>query len=152
MDDTLDQVRQLVASGCTIDAIKLYREATGLGLKEAKEAIDRYADGGSLELAADVAARNAVHAGGQIDGEIKKLLEAGRKLEAVKLLRAKSGLDLATAKDIIDSKEDDLRRARGAYPGSAGVVQRGSGAMRWVILALVTAAALAAYFLLRAGS
>lgn len=32
----------LVAEGRTIQAIKAYREHTGAGLKEAKEAIDRY--------------------------------------------------------------------------------------------------------------
>jgi ribosomal protein L7/L12 len=151
MDDTLDQVRKLVASGRMIDAIKLYRDATGLGLKEAKDAIDRYADGGSLELAADMAARNAVHAGAQIDGEIKALLEAGRKIDAIKLLRDRSGLDLKTAKDIIDSKEGDVRRARGVHPGVDAVVQRGS-ALQWVIVALVIAAGVAAYFFLRPGS
>lgn len=33
---------RLVAEGRTIQAIKAYREHTGAGLKEAKEAIDRY--------------------------------------------------------------------------------------------------------------
>lgn len=39
-DDTDDRIRNLVLEGKKIEAIKLYREMTGLGLKEAKDAVD----------------------------------------------------------------------------------------------------------------
>jgi ribosomal protein L7/L12 len=35
------EVRELAASGKTINAIKLLRDQTGLGLKEAKDAVER---------------------------------------------------------------------------------------------------------------
>ncbi len=35
------EVRRLVAAGNIINAIKLYRERTGCGLKEAKDAVER---------------------------------------------------------------------------------------------------------------
>jgi len=38
--DWLAEVRALKASGNTITAIKLYREHTGLGLKEARDAVE----------------------------------------------------------------------------------------------------------------
>ena len=38
--DVLTQVRQLKQDGKLIDAIKLYRQATNLGLKEAKDAVE----------------------------------------------------------------------------------------------------------------
>ena len=38
--DALAQVRAALAAGNKIEAIKLYREHTGLGLKEAKDAVD----------------------------------------------------------------------------------------------------------------
>jgi len=154
MNDTIDHVRKLVASGRTIDAIKLYREVTGLGLKEAKDAIDRYADGGSLDLAEDLAARKAALGGGApVDADIKGMLEAGRKIEAIKLLRERSGLDLATAKDIIDSMEADLNRAARFRPGSAAAIERaGGGFLRWILAGLAIAAGIAAYVLLRQGS
>lgn len=38
-----DQVKDLARSGRTIEAIKEHRRASGAGLKEAKEAVDRYA-------------------------------------------------------------------------------------------------------------
>ena len=38
--DWLAEVRDLVARGNKIEAIKVYRERTGLGLKEAKDAVE----------------------------------------------------------------------------------------------------------------
>ncbi|MFF3512420.1 ribosomal protein L7/L12 [Streptomyces sp. NPDC002573] len=40
-DAALDGVTALVREGKPIQAIKLYREVTGAGLKEAKEAVER---------------------------------------------------------------------------------------------------------------
>jgi ribosomal protein L7/L12 len=40
------EVQELVRQRKTIDAIKLYQEQTGVGLSEAKEAIDRLMSGG----------------------------------------------------------------------------------------------------------
>lgn len=36
-----EECRRLVAEGKVIEAVKVYREHTGTGLKEAKDAIDR---------------------------------------------------------------------------------------------------------------
>ncbi|MFM9956893.1 MAG: ribosomal protein L7/L12 [Phycisphaerales bacterium] len=38
--DGMDDIRELIAQGQKISAIKLYRERTGLGLAEAKAAVD----------------------------------------------------------------------------------------------------------------
>jgi ribosomal protein L7/L12 len=40
-DARMDEVAVLAREGRTIQAVKLYREITGEGLKEAKEAVDR---------------------------------------------------------------------------------------------------------------
>lgn len=37
----LERVREAIRSGQKIEAIKIYREVTGLGLKEAKGAVER---------------------------------------------------------------------------------------------------------------
>jgi hypothetical protein len=39
-DDLADQLAKLVAEGRKIEAIKIYRERTGVGLKEAKDAVE----------------------------------------------------------------------------------------------------------------
>jgi len=38
---TLEEIRELALSGRKIQAIKLYREASGAGLREAKEAVEQ---------------------------------------------------------------------------------------------------------------
>jgi ribosomal protein L7/L12 len=40
---TFPEVEQLLDAGRTLQAIKAYREATGVGLKDAKEAVDELA-------------------------------------------------------------------------------------------------------------
>lgn len=40
-DPVLDEVTALVRDGRTIEAIKKYRDVTGAGLREAKEAVER---------------------------------------------------------------------------------------------------------------
>lgn len=40
-----EECRRLVAEGKVIEAIKVYRERTGAGLKDAKDAIDRHREG-----------------------------------------------------------------------------------------------------------
>jgi ribosomal protein L7/L12 len=152
MDEILDQVRKLVASGRTIEAIKLLREVTGLSLKEAKEAVDRCAHGGSLDIAEDLAAhRAALHGAAQVDGEIKALLESGRKIEAIKLMRERSGLDLKTSKDIIDSMEGDLKRAGTGRPHPAAVRESGGG-RRWIAVLLIAIGAAVAIYFMRPGA
>jgi hypothetical protein len=42
-DELSDRVRDLLAQGRKIEAIKVYRAATGVGLKEAKDAVERLA-------------------------------------------------------------------------------------------------------------
>jgi hypothetical protein len=39
-DDLADRLAKLVAEGRKIEAIKIYREQTGAGLKEAKDAVE----------------------------------------------------------------------------------------------------------------
>jgi ribosomal protein L7/L12 len=41
-DDLMQQVSSLLGRGEKIEAIKLYRERTGVGLKEAKEAVETF--------------------------------------------------------------------------------------------------------------
>jgi hypothetical protein len=48
--DKLNEIRLLVSEGNKIQAIKLYREMTGLGLKEAKDAVEQMASEGSAPV------------------------------------------------------------------------------------------------------
>jgi Ribosomal protein L7/L12 C-terminal domain len=49
----IDGIAELLAEGRKIEAIRLYRERTGVGLKEAKDAVDRIQQGGAKPAGAD---------------------------------------------------------------------------------------------------
>ena len=149
MDQLLDRVRKLMASGQTIEAIKLVRDETGLGLKEAKDAVERCAQGGSLDIAEEqIVQRGAPQGEAQVDSEIKALLDSGRKIEAIKMLRMRSGLDLKASKDIIDG----LERAGTGRTQSAVEREGRGGVRRWGMVLLLAIAAAVAIYLMRPGA
>jgi ribosomal protein L7/L12 len=102
--DAMAQIQRLVAQGKKIQAIKLVREHTGLGLKEAKDLVDRMAD------SATVAALDLPAAGPQLPpssdevmARVRALAAQGKKINAIKELRDHTpGLGLKEAKDIVE--------------------------------------------------
>jgi ribosomal protein L7/L12 len=131
--DVLDALRR----GQHLEAIKLLREATGIGLKEAKEAVDAH-------LRGEPARASRAAAVGRLPPSVASKLQRGDKIEAIKLLRERTGLGLKEAKDWIEaSPQRHLNALRTLSPGE---VPR-SGNTMWWLIALVIAGA-AAYSLL----
>ena len=96
-EDQRDEIQALLDGGNTIEAIKLYRELTGVGLKEAKE----YVDG--LEAGAQpLPSAPTVPPAGDL-AEVQALAHAGNTIEAIKLYRELTGVGLKEAKDYVDS-------------------------------------------------
>ncbi len=93
-----DRVHQLVAEGNKIEAIKLYREQTGCGLVEAKNAVEAMLRG---ETPPPVAPRPQISS--STDQDIVALLHEGRKIEAIKLYREQAGGGLRDAKLAVDA-------------------------------------------------
>ena len=100
----IDRIRQLVQDGKKIEAIKLVREQTGLGLKEAKDAVDAIERGET----ADLRPRDTVtsHGVSGVDlNAINELLLQNKKIDAIKLYREQTGAGLKEAKDAIEAIE-----------------------------------------------
>jgi len=135
----LDDIKAEIAAGNMITAIKLYREATGTGLAEAKQAVELIAagkpppSGAAPSLAADAMQ------------EVSALIAAGRKIEAIRVYRKAVGVDLKDAKDAVDALEVKIN------PGA--VVTRDAAMRRRLVLTgfLVVAALAALVFLLTRG-
>jgi hypothetical protein len=70
----------------------------------------------------------------ELSPDIMRAIEAGRKIEAIKLLRAERGIDLKEAKTIIDHEMAAYRKAN---PGPEG--QAKSGSMSMVVVFVVLA-------------
>ena len=77
-----------------------------------------------------------------VSDEVLAAVDAGRKIQAIKILREESGLGLADAKHVVDSLVRE-RRAESNIP--AGMVEEG-GAGSAIQMIVVIAIILGAYF------
>ena len=95
LDDWKEQVSALLANGQKISAIKLYRERTGVGLKEAKDAVEAIQRGEQP--------RESEDGDNQFHQTLVSLLKQGRKIDAIKVYREVTGAGLKQSKDVIES-------------------------------------------------
>ncbi len=134
-------VAEALARGKLIEAVKLLR-SNGLGLKQARDAVEAHAKG---QPAAAPGAFSASGASPPLPANVLTALQQGQKIEAIRLMRGQSGLDLKQAKEAVEAYE----RARDPAMTelSPGQVGDASGRLwRVVTLALV---GLAVYLVLR---
>jgi ribosomal protein L7/L12 len=124
------EAQEAANRGDVIGAIKVLREAKGLGLKEAKEAVEAYARG----------VRSGSSAGGEIPLSAIASLHQGDFIEAIRHTREATGLGLKEAKEAVEghlarhpSVEEQFRVAGGR---SASSMER-----RFAVIAAVVAAA-----------
>ena len=106
--DLEQQVRSLLDQGQKIAAVKLYKDHTGVGLAEAKEAVEAMQAGAGPPPPSDIA--------DDLKSELLRLLGRGDKLEAVKLYKDQKGTSLLEAKQAVES----LAARHGLVPQQAG--------------------------------
>jgi len=107
-------ILEAMRQGRKIEAVKLYREATGAGLAESKDAVERMADDGGIEMPA----MRTESSGPRISpapsptgmtpekkAAVLAALSRGNKIEAIKLYREATGLGLAESKDAVEAME-----------------------------------------------
>ena len=125
--------------GNKLEAVKLLCEATGLGLKESKDAVEEYANGNHSHAA-------IASAMSPLPSPVIEVLRRGSKVEAVKLLREKTGLGLNEAKDWVEaaSPEVQLEVDRDA-PGKVSTSRN----LIWYVIAAQAVTALIVYCVLR---
>lgn len=104
MDDIAQRIGALVAAGKNIEAIQLLREATGLGLADARNVIDAAARGAPLpaELRHRLDPTAADAGADDLPADVLAAAAAGNRIEAIRLLRAHRRLGLKEAKDLLD--------------------------------------------------
>jgi len=89
-DEFEEQIAQLLEQGDKIEAINLYRQRTGAGLAEAKQAIER--------LQVDV-----IFAESDIQEQLLAMLRQGHKIEAIRTYRQRTQSSLADAKAAVEA-------------------------------------------------
>ena len=95
-----DAIRALVRNHQKAEAIRLYMEQTGASLAEARQAVAELVAGRAPQYLNSTVGPFAV----DIDA-ITALLARGQKIEAIKLLREQTQIDLKAAKDAVEAIE-----------------------------------------------
>jgi ribosomal protein L7/L12 len=131
-----------VSRGQLIEAIKIVRARHGLGLKEAKDMVERYRNNpGYVHAAATAADAEAVsQQGTQVSQAAREALARGDMLEAVKIMQESSGLGLKQALAVVEAHK---RR----FPQRIPTVATGDSRSGWWWIAVLLAAAVGAFWL-----
>jgi ribosomal protein L7/L12 len=112
-NDLEGQILSLIEQNRKIAAIKLYREQTGSGLKEAKDAVEGLALGQKI-------AKGSPEGDGiksdNLESQVLALMQSQKKIQAIKLYRTQSGVGLKEAKDAVEA----LAARYGISPKGAG--------------------------------
>lgn len=87
----------LLDQGRKIEAIKRYRELTGAGLKEARDVVE------AIDRGQATGFPTAANVDDRFRRELIELLRKGRKIEAIKAYRARTGAGLKEAKDAVEA-------------------------------------------------
>ena len=115
--------------GNLIEAIKITREVTGLGLKEAKDAVDAYLHGRQPALPPRDIPLSAIVS-----------LQEGRLVDAVRLTREAGRLQLKEAYDAVNAYLDANPAAREQYRAARGTAGRWPRRLLALSLLLLVAA------------
>ena len=112
------EIDRMVTAGQKIHAIKLYRDHTGVGLKEAKDRIDHWSVSTTAPHLAAVSNATAVQSAiipstptvssvrsalpASVASDIDRLVAGDQRIAAIKVLREQTGLGLKESKLLID--------------------------------------------------
>lgn len=95
------QVKELLAQGRKIDAIKLMRETNGLSLEAARDSVEAIGKHGRPTLG-ELGMMSTVRLAQELGNEVHHLVAQGDKIEAIRLVRDRTGLGLKEAKELVD--------------------------------------------------
>jgi ribosomal protein L7/L12 len=103
-----ERIQEALNRGNKIEAIKVYRELTSVGLKEAKDAIEYLiANPDAVSEKKKRAAYDTMDAG------IRDMIQEGRIDEAIEVYQKFAGVDEYTAMDAVAEIEHELRQGTG---------------------------------------
>ena len=104
--DQVQKIHQLLHDKQVIHAIKLYREATGASLAEAKRAVEEMAFVEVTKPPSGVRSfDNPV-----LESKIRSMLSKGKKIDAIKIYREEYGIGLNEAKIAVERIEATMPR------------------------------------------
>lgn len=114
MSDDFDEVRALARAGRKIDAIKLLRERSQLGLVEAKQWVEACVDGKEWAITPPPPPVGAPGAAilfddaGPSASDIDRQIREGALINAIKLVRERTACSLREAKEFVERRKGEL--------------------------------------------
>jgi ribosomal protein L7/L12 len=106
-------VVSMLEQGRKGDAVRIYREQTGAGLRAANDAID------AIQRVEETPTARTYVASSSVDADLKAdlwaLMQNGQKTEAIRLYRERTGCSLRTASEIVEG----VSQEHGVVPGGA---------------------------------
>ncbi len=108
-----ERIADLIEQGQKIEAIKLLREATGVSLAEAKAQIEQLTAEAAGQAVPD-APQAPLDSTSGLPEDVLALAHAGQKIEAIKLLRERTGLGLKEAKERVEAETGPISSTRPA--------------------------------------
>ena len=94
-----NEVADLARRGEKIEAIRLYREATGVSLAEAKAAVEAIEGGRPPTTSVNAPARES---DAELEAEVVKLVGQRQAIAAIKLYRERTGRQLKDSKEAVE--------------------------------------------------
>lgn len=145
--DHIQKIHQLLHDKQILQAIVVYREATGGSLAEAREAVEGMARNEYAKPPSGVRSFDDP----VLESKIRSLLSKGKKIEAIKIYREEYRTSLNEAKNAVDSMEAAMpREPATAKPYEAAIGQDPfadedeTGRRRLIVLGAVLIAGLCA--------
>lgn len=111
---TEEAVVSMLQQGRRTDAVRIYREQTGAGLREAIGAVDLLDESEDVPAAGKYAASAAVDA--DLAADLWALLQNGQRIAAVKFCRERTGSTLRQARETVAA----VAREHGEVPQGSG--------------------------------
>jgi ribosomal protein L7/L12 len=133
MEQHESEIRELLAAGRKIEAIRLYRERYGVGLKEAKDAVEAFERGAPLPPAPSPPS-SGLSDDPELAALIDPLLREGRLIQAIKEYRHRRPVGLKEAKEIIEARASELGPEVGSVQPGRGSF--GCPTLFFVVIAL----------------
>jgi ribosomal protein L7/L12 len=138
-------VHAALQRGEVIEAIRLLREGTGLGLREARDAVEalQRIGGGITSMEVESGAHGADRTGDRhahelrLPPEVVTALSQGNVIEAIKRLRALQPMALRDAKALV---ERHRQAAKPRHTPTVAPGDSGGGLWLWIVLALIAIA------------
>jgi ribosomal protein L7/L12 len=125
-NDLEGQLLSLLKAGRKIEAIQLYRQETGSGLKEAKDAVEAIATGQPIARRSDESVENIGVDLNGLERQVLALLQGQQTIRAIKLYREQAGVGLKQAKDAVE-----------ALAAKYGISPKGAGCAGMVLVMIV---------------